>query len=399
MKEKMKLFIKMKIEANLDNYDILYKRFKLTRYECLDKLLIEYYNILNIIEDTYPKNHIFNKEQFVFDELLFAMAYCKFISKKYLKNEEIINDFIIKKLKSLHKGEFSIKTFNENCSEFIIFFYLICSIFFKSDLYKDFSHIEYEPNGAKNKKIEYSFIFKDIILNIEVKALDCEPFRKDRDVLTGVADGDLFAKVYFPGRELKEYIDRDKYDNIKELKSNYRQLNKNIKRINEKFLHKNNNEINIGFVIINYGTSREEYISYLLHKDNGILNNFKELNIDNLVLFSMCACTSLFFEEILEKQHLFSILNVDKIKKYDCLFNKLRLDNYIFWGKGYVASELNEIEEIDEEYHIFKYVLKNGLCNFCRVEIDDAEIANEMEEIKERLSINKKIMKIIKTKL
>ncbi|WP_195517332.1 hypothetical protein [Paraclostridium bifermentans] len=65
----------MKIEANLNRYDILYKRFKLSKNECLDKLLIEYYNVLNIIEDTYPNNHIFKKEEFVVDELLFAMAF------------------------------------------------------------------------------------------------------------------------------------------------------------------------------------------------------------------------------------------------------------------------------------------------------------------------------------
>ena len=188
--------IKSKIEGTLKNYTILYERF-ICKNIIDEQIYKSYIKIVDIIENVYPDKHLFKRDKFLFDEILFSLAYCDFICDKYLGNRDIMSDFINKKLKSTYKGKFDIKTYNENLSEFMIFFFLFISIFFKSDLYNNFKRLEYESEGADNKRFEYTFVLVDKRINVEVKALECDPFIKDNISINGLKDGDLFIKIIF----------------------------------------------------------------------------------------------------------------------------------------------------------------------------------------------------------
>jgi len=363
------------IKNSLIKNPILYKRFKLDFYSCCQKIYVNCVYVLDIVSEKYPQEHFFKSKEFITDNFLFSIAYSKLICDDYLDNREIMNDFINKKLKSLYNGKFNIKTWNESSSEFVIFFYLICSIFFKSDLYKDFVKIEYEPDGANNKRFEYSFVFKDRQMNIEVKAIDCDPL--SRDNLKGVKDGQLLGKSYFPNVKLSEFLSNDVLENINEISSNYRQVKKNIKRIKEKCILRAK-DINIGFLIINYGTSREEYFSYLLNKEKGIIDLVNLDGIDNLVLFSMCTSTTLMFDEVYDNDHILSFANSFNEEK-EVFFEKLRLDNYIYKdGKIKINYDI-----VNQQYGIYKYIRRKGIETIQPYYIKEEIVDNVSKQITE----------------
>ncbi len=61
-------------------------------------------------------------------------------------------------------------------------------------------------------------------------------------------------------------------------------MSKNVKKINEKCTE-DAKTIHLGFLMINYGTSREEFISYLMHPEHGYLIRNPLDKMDALVLF------------------------------------------------------------------------------------------------------------------
>lgn len=375
------LIIKSKIEGTLKNYTILYERFYMQEYYCYEQIYKSYIKIVDIIENVYPDKHLFKRDKFLFDEILFSLAYCDFICDKYLGNRDIMSDFINKKLKSTYKGKFDIKTYNENLSEFMIFFFLFTSIFFKSDLYNNFKRLEYESEGADNKRFEYTFVLVDKRINVEVKALECDPFIKDNISINGLKDGDLFIKSYFPNVEINKFIKPKYLENIKTLSSNYRQLKKNIKRIKDKCNNKTSNDINLGFIIINYGTSREEYFSYLFNSKKGIIGLNKPDKIDGIILFSMCTATTLLFEEVYERNHVLTTLLNDNLYNNN-LFRKLRLDNYIY-KNGNVVDKLKDI--VEEEYQLYKFIFKNNMITIESCYIDDEVVEFETNSLYKKL--------------
>ncbi len=91
--------------------------------------------------------------------------------------------------------------------------------------------------------------------------MECAPELSDKYDIIGMQNGTKFYKNYFFSQsdDIVTYEIRNK--SIR-LKSNIRQVGKNIKKINEK-CKDTANEVNLGFLMINYGTSREEFISYL----------------------------------------------------------------------------------------------------------------------------------------
>ncbi|WP_411682900.1 hypothetical protein [Clostridium thailandense] len=151
--------LKIMIYKTLHKEQILFLRFGVSIEECYTEVLANSEEILNIIDTDYPEGHIFKRKEFVMDKFLFSFSYSKFICKKYLNNTDMMNDYINKKFKSMNNGKFNYKTFNENLSEFEIFFYIFCGIYFKSELYKNINHLEYETGGSNNKKYEYTFVF------------------------------------------------------------------------------------------------------------------------------------------------------------------------------------------------------------------------------------------------
>lgn len=386
--------LKIMIYTTLSKEPILFMRFGVSMEECYNEVLTNAQEILNIIDDTYPSNHIFKTKKFVTDRFLFSFSYSRFICKKYLDNTEMMDDYINKKFKSLNNGKFNYKSFNENLSEFSVFFYVFCGIYFRSKLYEIIDHLEYETNGANNKKYEYTFVLKDgTKLNFEVKALDCDPFSRDSSIFKDkkFRDGDILGKAYFPNTKLVDFISDKSYE-ITEISSNYRQLNKNVRRIKEKFELRNDKDINIGVIVINYGTSREEFFAYLLNSKYGLINVQDFGNIDNLILFSMCSYTTLMMDEIYANEHIFSVtMKSDEYEKN--IFNSLRLDNYIV-ENGIVDKRFDDFR--NEEFSLYKYIMRNGFMTIQPYDIEDSSIDDELSELRDVYNSLDEIKKKIK---
>ncbi|MCI8408949.1 MAG: hypothetical protein HFJ09_06715, partial [Lachnospiraceae bacterium] len=315
--------IKSIIENYLNKYPELLYCFQLDKKNTIEKIYNEYLGMLSVFSKKYPQGHVLCKDTIIMDAVGFTLAYCMYVVPHFLHNKYMMKDLLEKKLVCKKKsGEFDLKLYNEAYSEMEIFLYLFFGIFIKSDLHKNFVRLEYEPDGNANKKFEYSFVFSDFKINIEVKALECAPELTDNIDLFKIKHGELFYKYYFPGNE-ENNIPKDILKQGTELKSNYRQLNKNIKRIKRKCQGKVS-EINLGFIMINYGTSREEFISYLMHPQYGYMRKNKLDNVDAIILFSMCTITDLYMDNILDYEHIIVLVNQDKNNKK--LFQKLRLN-------------------------------------------------------------------------
>lgn len=330
---------------------LLYKNLNLQLDEFKLKM-INYSNfILDIIENRYSINHPFKQKDFIYKPTLYQLAYAKLVCEEYLNNKDILEDYLKKKLISNEKGKYNIDLFNRNMSECIFFLYILIGIYVKSDLFNEISSIIYEPISVNNKKLEYTFKFKDgYKINIEVKTIDCDPFLKDRQVMEKLelSKKNIYIKKYFKNidinEQLKEIFKEGK--TYSELSSNYRQVNKNIGKIREKFnFLKSDKDINIGVLVIDYGTSREEYFSYLLHKDNGSIKKIDFGNIDNLILFSNTNQSSFTYDEIYDTEHIFSVTkNLDIYT--DKLYKKLRIDKYIIKNGANVEPYSNYQDDV-----------------------------------------------------
>lgn len=320
------ILIKGNIIHQLNGYPELYLAFSIPKDKLVENLYKEYEKIFNYVKGHYPDNHVLRQNTIFFDAILFSLAYCSFIVPKYLHNTEMMKDMLEKKLVCADKNKrFSWKMFNESYSEFEIFFYLFSSIFLKSNLHEDFVKLEYESDGNKNKRFEYSFIFTQWKVNVEVKALECAPELSDNYKLVNMQDGTRFYKKYFFSQP-DDVVPCEIINNSIRLKSNIRQVGKNIKKINEK-CKESTNEVNLGFLMINYGTSREEYISYLMNEKEGYLVKNPLDKIDALILFSMCMNTDLLMEEIRKQSHIFVFKNENRADER--LLINLRLDNFV----------------------------------------------------------------------
>lgn len=340
-------------EIRRNNY--LAKSLNITLEAFYKNILKNKLEILEVIETKYPKYHMFKNDRFKFGAYLFCFAYAKLVCEDFLNNSEIMDDYIRKKFISKYNGKFCNKTYNENLSEFTVFYYILTSIFVESDLYKDIQSLEYEGEGANNKRYEYSFKFKDgKKINFEVKTMTCDPFIKAELNRMKLKDGDLLYKTYFPRIKIEDYIAIDLEYKENEISSDYRKTKKNIKNINYKFKKDLEEDINIGVLCINYGTSIEEFISYIYNEEYGILNKGIDIgNIDSLTLFSMSsAANSPTLDDLYQNNHVLSICNKD-----NDMFKKLRLDKYIC-NEG----KFNQVFESckDEYYGIYKYIDRNG---------------------------------------
>ena len=221
-------------------------------------------------------------------------------------------------------------------------------------------------------------------INIEVKALECEPEYADKFDLFKMKDGQLFYKNYFPACDESEVVPEDIRRKSIALKSNYRQVSKNVKKIYEKCDDKND-DVNIGFIMINYGTSREEYISYMVNKTHGYLykNPMQNHNVDAFVIFSMCMDTDLLMDKIIDKEHIFVFANFPRADKK--LLEKMRLSNFVDETKQeylYVAEECyGEYEGINRDDIL---TIQRRLTSEGR-----KELKKSIEEINENAEMNK----------
>lgn len=358
--------IKGNIARQLNGYPQLYLAFLMTKEELAANLYMEYEKIYNYAKTHYPVNHVLRKNTIFFDAIFFSLAYCSFIVPKYLHNTEMMKDMLERKLVCTDKNKcFSWKLFNEGYSEFEIFFYLFSSIFLKSDLHDEFVKLEYESDGNKNKRFEYSFIFAKRKINVEVKALECAPELSDKYDIIGMQDGTRFYKNYFFSQsdDIVPYEIRNK--SIR-LKSNIRQVGKNIKKINEK-CKGSTDEVNLGFLMINYGTSREEFISYLMNENEGYLIKNPLDKIDALVLFSMCINTDLLMEEIRKQSHIFVFENEKRADER--LLIDLHLDNFV------QNNDMSPYKHLfNEKYGEYIGINRNGMVTIQRNNLTEEQL-------------------------
>ena len=321
------------LEAQFNKFNSLLKNFNLDREEAKTQITKNYEYIYYTLKTKYPADHPFHK-CFPFGNYIFSLAYCKYILEKNFRDTKIIEDYLQRKLISAQNGKTDFKSYNENLGEFSIFLYLFYGLFCVNNEVNNYTKIEYEPNGEMNKVFEYSFQRRDgIKLLFEVKTLTCEPEIKDSKMVDfhSLNNGQLFYKKYFKP-DTSDCIPNEIKEKGIELSSNYRQVGHNIKRIIEKC--PNDNNIKIGFIVINYGTSREEYLSYLYNSQFGYLNTYPLEKVDSIVIWSMFTNTTLFMPEILENEQLFVFpRNIDEIDLD--LYQKLRLNNFVEKKESY----------------------------------------------------------------
>lgn len=354
------LLLKAHIERQLDMEPRMYQCFNASKDDFINGIYESFVKIEEIVQ-RYPKEHVFKNSKILFDAMLFSLAYCYFIVPHFFKCNEMMDDLLIRKLPSRYAEKFSMESFNQNWCEFEIFFYLVSSIFFRSDLHTSFKRLVYEGRGATNKKFEYSFEFDTFSLNIEVKSLECDPFRRDKIDMFKMKDGELYYKNYFSAEDDNTLIPYDVICKATKLSSNLRQVKKNIKRINEKCISSADN-INLGFIMINYGTSREEYISYLLNDKYGWLQKNTLDKIDGLIFFSMCTNTDLCMDNILQKDHIMLFTDHEE-ERYCKLFEKLRIHNYVKKGNK-ISKEIISIA--NEKWGIYEGIKYNSCVSIQR---------------------------------
>ena len=98
-----------------------------------------------------------------------------------------------------------------------------------------------------------------------MKNKNCNPFLKDTNI-DFKKDG-KYIKSYF-GNPIKSLVTKNK--NYTEKSSQYSQIKSALKKINDKFIVKDN-ELNVGVIVCQFSTSWEEYITYFLHPQKDIL--------------------------------------------------------------------------------------------------------------------------------
>lgn len=369
--EYQKIMITSFIEKCLQENPHLIVPFHLDENIAIQKIYEQYIILKKVVSATYPSDHIFQHTEFLFDAMCFTITYCMFIVPTYLHNEDMMSDLINRKLKCDVKNHFDLKLFNEAYSEFQIFLYLFFSIFCFSDEYLTFKSLQYEPNGNLNKRFEYAFVLESgLKINIEVKALECAPEYSDNIDILKEKDGQQYYKNYFHAYSETDTVPEYIRLNSKKLKSNYRQVSKNIKKICEKCPIENN-VVNLGFIMINYGTSREEFISYLMNPEQGYLIKQPLNKVDAIILFSMCPLTDLLMTNIKKYEHLF----VFPSAKADLSFlKKLRLDNFVFNSPKCDYSHI-----FSEKYGIYECINRKGLLTI-QMKYDNEKYVDDYSE-------------------
>lgn len=331
----------------------------------------------------YPERHPFLDARFEGDFYHLVLA----IFLKFTNGEVIVDDLIFKKLNGKVSGKFDNNRFQEGIGEFNVLYYLFCSFLLKSQ-HENISlkGIYYEPPAfVKGKTLEYGLDLKywnaSPLVAVEVKTIETAPEYRETSKLD---IGCKYVKPYFSNISLDHLSDRADFDSLKylECSTHYRQLSKNIKKINHKFCSKEG-VINLGVVVFQYATSMDEIFSYLYHPIHGIYTKNPEHfdNLDALVFFSLTPTPDLMLNDLYVKNHVLTMcLTDDKWKIH--ILDFLRLGNYIFKNK---SIEDWVLPYVDKEYGIFEYRLSNGMLFFINEENDIEQADKQAEEVSQKM--------------
>lgn len=334
--------------------------------------------LTKITNSNYPNGHPFLASTFEDDFTIYILALLKVLSN----NNELVDDYICDKLRSIDNGVFNVEKYFQNINEVTLLYYLFASLT-KTENIKIAQSIEYESSiGASgNKKFEYSFNIEELskTINFEVKTVTCDPILKEQNFYA--KDGDKLIKVFFPKEDLKKHVENLSDYKVLPKSSLYRQIRSSIEKINSKFTN-DDNHINIGVIVGQFATSIEEFYSYFLNPKKGIVVKEKRYlkNIDALVFFSLSTGPDLMMDDIYQSGHTFTILfnNEMNIQK---VLSKFRLDN-LAYSNGKVVESLKDLSCQEFGKYIFKNV--NGVVFYINEDTSEEELDDYINRLKEK---------------
>lgn len=351
----------------MDNLDYTLKMFDDAKQLVIDK----------IRKLEYPSNHPFlqypiTPESRIIDT--FAMLQIG------LGNECKIIDDLLKKCKSIEKGEFDYNRYVQNVDEVLLLFYVYYRIINNNIK----SQLIYEPVGLMDnkKKLEYSFFLyeENCLLNFEVKSMICDPFYKEKGLT--VKDGTILLKKFINDVGDFEEV-KKQFPKAIELSHSayYSPFKKNIMKIIEKYEGRKQigcKMINIGVVCINFSTSLDEFYTCLYHKNKGFFKTLEWGNLDALILFTLDAKNDIVLNNIYQMGYIKTVLLTDDpVIRF--FFEKFELDNYISI-ENKVANDVYEIAQ--KNYGVYQIFNKEGFLNIIPYDAKEMDIEGYLSYLK-----------------
>lgn len=318
-----------------------------------------------IQRENYPSNHPFLEYKSYTPD---GLAVVNIILLKLFGVEDSAIVSLVKKCKSVEDGKFNYTRYRQNINEVVFLCYIMTGLFLKG---QNIPYINYEdPNIIENSKVtEYSFLMNDILVNVEVKTLNCDAFPYDV-----AKDGDQYILPY--------YIDESFWNDLKNQfpyatilgdKCCLNQLKRNILKIKHKFDGRNmtpHKLFNIGVIFIDYSTSFEQFFSYFFNKKFGLMGKINFGNIDGLILISLDAKVEMFYTNIYDMGYVQTLLfNDDPTFVEIC--KTLRLDCFMLKGDVSYEDILNKAQN---EFEVLKVLKRNGFMNLIPYDTPENEI-------------------------
>lgn len=291
---------------------------------------------------------------------------------------------LLHKCNGVENNKFSMPKYLEGIDEILILYYILIKN------YKNISAVIYEPKEIMHngKMLEYSLLFRypiEYLVNIEVKTMRCDPFEKEDNLdIHTVKDGTVLIKQLINDDIDYNLLKKEHPEAIElEHSTYYSALNRNIKKIAEKFDWKVNAEIkmlNIGFVCIHFSTSIEEFYTYMFNKKKGIYKTMDWGNLDALVLFVLDAKNDIYLQNIYDMGYVVTMLRNESKINQD-IMKMMRLDNYILLGDKVPTDVYEEAQSCAKLYKVMK---REGMLNIIPYDTSNDEIEKYVSYLKDK---------------